>query len=47
MALEDMREDIVENDPVMRSEDCIEEEKTWLWWHHFRSLCDYNKRIAL
>ncbi|XP_060679181.1 protein arginine N-methyltransferase 5, partial [Hemiscyllium ocellatum] len=47
MALEDMREDIVENDPVLRSEDCIEDEKTWLWWHHFRSLCDYNKRIAL
>ncbi|XP_067881313.1 protein arginine N-methyltransferase 5, partial [Heterodontus francisci] len=44
---EDMREDIVENDPVLRSEDCSEEEKTWLWWHHFRSLCDYNKRIAL
>uniref|UniRef100_UPI00398E339B protein arginine N-methyltransferase 5 n=1 Tax=Pristiophorus japonicus TaxID=55135 RepID=UPI00398E339B len=44
---EDMREDIVENDPVLRSDDCSEEEKTWLWWHHFRSLCDYNKRIAL
>ncbi|XP_048449876.1 protein arginine N-methyltransferase 5, partial [Rhincodon typus] len=47
IAAEDMREDIVENDPVMRSEDCVEEEKSWLWWHHFRSLCDYNKRIAL
>ncbi|XP_072885163.1 protein arginine N-methyltransferase 5-like [Hemitrygon akajei] len=44
---EDMREDLVENDPVVRSEDCSEEETTWLWWHHFRSLCDYNKRIAL
>ncbi|XP_072357647.1 protein arginine N-methyltransferase 5 [Scyliorhinus torazame] len=44
---EDMRDDIVENDPVLRSEDCSEEEKTWLWWHHFRALCDYNKRITL
>ncbi|XP_078064949.1 protein arginine N-methyltransferase 5-like, partial [Mustelus asterias] len=47
ISLEDLRDDIVVNDPVQRSEDCAEEEKTWLWWHHFRSLCDYNKRIAL
>ncbi|XP_050166015.1 uncharacterized protein LOC126637129, partial [Myiozetetes cayanensis] len=23
------------------------EEKTWMWWHKFRTLCDYNKRVAL
>uniref|UniRef100_A0A8C4N9H1 Protein arginine N-methyltransferase 5 n=1 Tax=Eptatretus burgeri TaxID=7764 RepID=A0A8C4N9H1_EPTBU len=22
-------------------------EDTWLWWHRFRCLCDYNKRINL
>uniref|UniRef100_UPI00358FBAD8 protein arginine N-methyltransferase 5 isoform X2 n=1 Tax=Myxine glutinosa TaxID=7769 RepID=UPI00358FBAD8 len=25
--------------------DCNED--TWLWWHCFRCLCDYNKRISL
>uniref|UniRef100_A0A6I8Q3R0 Protein arginine N-methyltransferase 5 n=1 Tax=Xenopus tropicalis TaxID=8364 RepID=A0A6I8Q3R0_XENTR len=48
MAPNDLRDDIIENEPLSQSEeDNIDEERTWIWWHNFRSLCDYNKRVAL
>lgn len=46
LAPEDLRDDIIENDPIDKQED-EEDERTWLWWHNFRTLCDYNKRIVL
>ncbi|XP_075685045.1 protein arginine N-methyltransferase 5 [Rhinoderma darwinii] len=49
MASDDLREDLIENEPAQNSdgEDDIGEERTWIWWHNFRTLCDYNKKIAL
>ncbi|KAM5194466.1 protein arginine N-methyltransferase 5 [Mantella aurantiaca] len=50
MSPDDLRDDLIENEPVLRpeeEEDNDGEERTWLWWHNFRTLCDYNKRIAL
>ncbi|XP_061587228.1 protein arginine N-methyltransferase 5 [Cololabis saira] len=47
MAAEDMREDLIENEPVTCSDDTSIEEKTWHWWNSFRTLCDYNKRMCL
>ncbi|XP_003977753.2 protein arginine N-methyltransferase 5 [Takifugu rubripes] len=47
MAPEDMREDLIDNEPVDSIDDASVEEKTWGWWHSFRALCDYNKRICL
>ncbi|KAA8587487.1 hypothetical protein FQN60_016349 [Etheostoma spectabile] len=47
MASEDMREDLIENEPSTCIEDASVDEKTWGWWHSFRTLCDYNKRICL
>ncbi|KAM9328870.1 protein arginine N-methyltransferase 5 [Gastrophryne carolinensis] len=49
MAPNDLREDLIENEPVPHAEgeDNGSEEKTWFWWHDFRTLCDYNKRVAL
>ncbi|XP_068604761.1 protein arginine N-methyltransferase 5 isoform X1 [Brachionichthys hirsutus] len=47
MASEDMREDLIENEPSVCSDDPDVEEKTWNWWHSLRTLCDYNKRICL
>ncbi|PIO26407.1 hypothetical protein AB205_0163320, partial [Aquarana catesbeiana] len=49
MTPDDLREDLIDNEPLPQSEgeDNDGEERTWLWWHHFRTLCDYNKRIAL
>ncbi|EMP30591.1 Protein arginine N-methyltransferase 5 [Chelonia mydas] len=36
-----------EAEPVPVPEDGSGDEKTWIWWHDFRTLCDYNKRIAV
>ncbi|KAI4874778.1 hypothetical protein NFI96_031642, partial [Prochilodus magdalenae] len=47
LAPEDTREDLVENEPCKQIDDSNSEEKTWGWWHSFRTLCDYNKRICL
>ncbi|KAL4657197.1 protein arginine N-methyltransferase 5 [Arapaima gigas] len=47
MAPEDIRDDIIENEPAKHSDDGTDDEKTWCWWHTFRTLCDYNKRICL
>ncbi|NP_001084480.1 protein arginine N-methyltransferase 5 [Xenopus laevis] len=48
MAPNDLRDDLIENEPISLSEeDNSGEERTWIWWHNFRSLCDYNKKIAL
>ncbi|XP_077414471.1 protein arginine N-methyltransferase 5 [Vanacampus margaritifer] len=47
MAPEDMREDLIENEPVTCIDETTIDEKTWNWWHSFRTLCDYNKRVCL
>ncbi|KAI9541593.1 Protein arginine N-methyltransferase 5 [Dissostichus eleginoides] len=47
MAPEDTREDVIENEPGPCVDDTSVDEKTWGWWHSFRTLCDYNKRICL
>uniref|UniRef100_A0A8C4SKV7 Protein arginine N-methyltransferase 5 n=1 Tax=Erpetoichthys calabaricus TaxID=27687 RepID=A0A8C4SKV7_ERPCA len=47
MASEDIRDDVIENDPISSKDNTVDEEKTWMWWHFFRTLCDYNKRICL
>lgn len=47
MAPEDTREDVIENEPGPCVDDTGVDEKTWGWWHSFRTLCDYNKRICL
>uniref|UniRef100_A0A673AFT8 PRMT5 TIM barrel domain-containing protein n=1 Tax=Sphaeramia orbicularis TaxID=375764 RepID=A0A673AFT8_9TELE len=47
MAPEDMREDLIENEPTTCVDDMSVDEKTWSWWHSLRTLCDYNKRICL
>ncbi|KAL3054740.1 protein arginine N-methyltransferase 5 [Trematomus bernacchii] len=47
MAPEDTREDVIENEPGPCVDDTRVDEKTWGWWHSFRTLCDYNKRICL
>ncbi|XP_072269944.1 protein arginine N-methyltransferase 5 [Pyxicephalus adspersus] len=49
VAPNDLRDDLIENEPVSQSEeeDNEVEERSWVWWHSFRTLCDYNKRIAL
>uniref|UniRef100_A0A8D3C452 Protein arginine N-methyltransferase 5 n=1 Tax=Scophthalmus maximus TaxID=52904 RepID=A0A8D3C452_SCOMX len=47
MASEDMREDLIENEPTTCTDDTSVDEKTWSWWHSLRTLCDYNKRICL
>ncbi|XP_066578980.1 protein arginine N-methyltransferase 5 [Amia ocellicauda] len=45
LAPEDVRDDVIENEPVHRRDE--QDERTWSWWHSFRTLCDYNKRICL
>ncbi|KAM8948594.1 protein arginine N-methyltransferase 5 isoform 2-T2 [Lycaon pictus] len=47
VAPEDLRDDIIENAPSTHTEEYSGEEKTWMWWHNFRTLCDYSKRIAV
>nr|XP_020665399.1 protein arginine N-methyltransferase 5 [Pogona vitticeps] len=48
LAPEDLRDDVIENEPMQGiEEESAGEEKTWQWWHNFRTLCDYNKRIAV
>ncbi|KAM5178042.1 protein arginine N-methyltransferase 5 [Callospermophilus lateralis] len=47
VAPEDLRDDIIENAPATHIEEYSGEEKTWMWWHNFRTLCDYSKRIAV
>ncbi|KAA0718812.1 Protein arginine N-methyltransferase 5 [Triplophysa tibetana] len=47
VAHEELREDIIENDPAKPVDDGSTDEQTWAWWHSFRTLCDYNKRICL
>uniref|UniRef100_A0A672LKZ8 Protein arginine N-methyltransferase 5 n=1 Tax=Sinocyclocheilus grahami TaxID=75366 RepID=A0A672LKZ8_SINGR len=47
LAPEDTREDLIENESFKQMEDGSNDEKTWAWWHSFRTLCDYNKRICL
>ncbi|XP_061695397.1 protein arginine N-methyltransferase 5 [Syngnathoides biaculeatus] len=48
IAPEDMREDLIENEPVTYvNDDTTVDEKTWIWWHSLRTLCDYNKRVCL
>uniref|UniRef100_A0A9J8CMW4 Protein arginine N-methyltransferase 5 n=2 Tax=Cyprinus carpio TaxID=7962 RepID=A0A9J8CMW4_CYPCA len=44
---EDTREDLIENESSKQMDDGGNDEKTWAWWHSFRTLCDYNKRICL
>uniref|UniRef100_A0A7N6A351 Protein arginine N-methyltransferase 5 n=1 Tax=Anabas testudineus TaxID=64144 RepID=A0A7N6A351_ANATE len=38
---------LIENEPNTCIDDTSVDEKTWSWWHSFRTLCDYNKRICL
>lgn len=47
LSAEDTREDLIENEPSKPIDDGSNDEKTWGWWHSFRTLCDYNKRICL
>lgn len=47
VAPEDLRDDVIENAPTTHTEEYSGEEKTWMWWHNFRTLCDYSKRIAV
>ncbi|CAB1317208.1 unnamed protein product [Coregonus sp. 'balchen'] len=47
ISTDNMRDDIIENEPTKRTDDGSDDEKTWAWWHSFRTLCDYNKRICL
>ncbi|KAH0626190.1 hypothetical protein JD844_001023 [Phrynosoma platyrhinos] len=48
LAPEDLRDDVIENEAIQGlEEECAGEEKTWQWWHNFRTLCDYNKRVAV
>ncbi|XP_005370542.1 protein arginine N-methyltransferase 5 isoform X1 [Microtus ochrogaster] len=47
VAPEDLRDDVIENVPTSHTEEYSGEEKTWMWWHNFRTLCDYSKRIAV
>uniref|UniRef100_A0A673XAB1 Protein arginine N-methyltransferase 5 n=1 Tax=Salmo trutta TaxID=8032 RepID=A0A673XAB1_SALTR len=47
ISADDMRDDIIENEPTKHTDDGSDDEKTWAWWHSFRTLCDYNKRICL
>ncbi|OBS73124.1 hypothetical protein A6R68_12326 [Neotoma lepida] len=47
VAPEDLRDDVIENVPTTHTEEYSGEEKTWMWWHNFRTLCDYSKRIAV
>ncbi|XP_077088913.1 protein arginine N-methyltransferase 5 [Siphateles boraxobius] len=47
LANEDTREDLIENESSKPIDDGSNDEKTWGWWHSFRTLCDYNKRICL
>uniref|UniRef100_A0A4W5RNN3 Protein arginine N-methyltransferase 5 n=1 Tax=Hucho hucho TaxID=62062 RepID=A0A4W5RNN3_9TELE len=47
ISTDDMRDDIIENEPTKHTDDGSDDEKTWAWWHSFRTLCDYNKRICL
>ncbi|KAM9789655.1 protein arginine N-methyltransferase 5 [Neosynchiropus ocellatus] len=47
LAAEDLREDLIEDEPTNYPDDTNVDEKTWSWWHSFRTLCDYNKRICL
>uniref|UniRef100_A0A672REM8 Protein arginine N-methyltransferase 5-like n=1 Tax=Sinocyclocheilus grahami TaxID=75366 RepID=A0A672REM8_SINGR len=47
IAPEDTREDLIENESSKQMDDGSNDEKTWAWWHSFRTLCDYNKRICL
>ncbi|XP_058677422.1 protein arginine N-methyltransferase 5-like [Ammospiza caudacuta] len=41
---EDGRDDVIANEAPPTGGD---EENTWEWWHNFRTLLDYNKRVAL
>ncbi|XP_037982473.1 protein arginine N-methyltransferase 5 [Motacilla alba alba] len=41
---EDCRDDVIANEAPPTGGD---EENTWEWWHNFRTLLDYNKRVAL
>nr|XP_041568804.1 protein arginine N-methyltransferase 5 isoform X1 [Taeniopygia guttata]XP_041568805.1 protein arginine N-methyltransferase 5 isoform X2 [Taeniopygia guttata]XP_041568806.1 protein arginine N-methyltransferase 5 isoform X3 [Taeniopygia guttata]XP_041568807.1 protein arginine N-methyltransferase 5 isoform X4 [Taeniopygia guttata]XP_041568808.1 protein arginine N-methyltransferase 5 isoform X5 [Taeniopygia guttata] len=41
---EESRDDVIGNEAPPPSGD---EENTWEWWHNFRTLLDYNKRVAL
>ncbi|XP_071276320.1 protein arginine N-methyltransferase 5 isoform X3 [Agelaius tricolor] len=41
---EDCRDDVIGNEAPPTGGD---EENTWEWWHKFRTLLDYNKRVAL
>ncbi|KAM6298204.1 LOW QUALITY PROTEIN: protein arginine N-methyltransferase 5, partial [Podargus strigoides] len=43
LAPENVREDLIQNE----GGEGADEEKTWLWWHNFRTLCDYNKRVGV
>ncbi|XP_062459984.1 protein arginine N-methyltransferase 5-like [Pezoporus occidentalis] len=43
VAPEAEREDLVGNEEPERGGD----ETTWGWWHDFRTLCDYNKRVGV
>lgn len=47
VAPEDSRDDVIENDPTGAGEEGAAEERTWHWWHNFRTLCDYNKRVGV
>uniref|UniRef100_A0A8C4Z371 Protein arginine N-methyltransferase 5 n=1 Tax=Gadus morhua TaxID=8049 RepID=A0A8C4Z371_GADMO len=48
LAPEDMRDELVENEQGKAApDDTNVDEKTWTWWHSFRTLCDYNKRICV
>ncbi|NXF12848.1 ANM5 methyltransferase, partial [Smithornis capensis] len=47
LAPEDTRDDLIDNETPLEGGTGDAEEKTWMWWHKFRTLCDYNKRVAL
>uniref|UniRef100_A0A3P8X235 Protein arginine N-methyltransferase 5 n=1 Tax=Cynoglossus semilaevis TaxID=244447 RepID=A0A3P8X235_CYNSE len=44
---EDVREDLIENEAATCIDETSIDEKTWSWWHSFRTLCDYNKRVSV
>ncbi|XP_068777944.1 protein arginine N-methyltransferase 5 isoform X2 [Struthio camelus] len=47
LAPEDARDDVIGNEALEGGPEGAAEERTWLWWHNFRTLCDYNKRVGV
>uniref|UniRef100_A0A8C2SYI2 Protein arginine N-methyltransferase 5 n=1 Tax=Coturnix japonica TaxID=93934 RepID=A0A8C2SYI2_COTJA len=47
LAPESSRDDLIVNEELVNEDNGRQEEETWHWWHNFRTLCDYNKRVGL